>query len=153
MIHSDIESLSPEFQPKFKAFLDECHKAGFDVRAGETKRELLTHAVYFMQGVIGELSKLKSNNNLLAEYHAFRKLAGIFDVPDSDALGKNITWTLISNHFAGNAADWVLYENGKPNWNPSPNTLDSIATIAEKVGIKSGHRWLPPKKDSFHVEL
>jgi len=151
MIDSNIENLTEPFKSHFKYFLSDCQKAGLDVRMGEGKREPVTQLLYFLQGRISTF--FGENKNLLAEYHALRKRVGLFAVSDSEAISKKITWTLNSNHFNGNAADVLVYIDGKVNWNPGDAVWEQIAVIAEKNGLNSGHRWPAPKQDSPHIEL
>lgn len=151
MINNDIEQLDDPFRGKFKAFLAACAADGIDVRMGEGRRTPETQLLYFLQGRLATF--FGENKNLLAEYHALRKRVGLFPVTDAEAISKKITWTLNSNHFNGNAADILVYTEGKINWNPGDAVWEKIAVIAENNGLASGHRWPSPKKDSPHIEL
>ncbi len=160
MIDTNIENLSEPFKSHFKYFLADCKKAGLDVRMGEGKRIPETQLLYAIQGCLSEIAAKKDPKNkdallkqLLAEYHALRKMVGLFAISDSDALNKNITWTLMSNHYKGSAADVLVYVDGKVNWNPGDAVWEQIAVIAEKNGLSSGHGWPKPKQDSPHIEL
>lgn len=155
MIDAKIENLSQEFRPKFEKFLDDCKSGGLDVRMGEGRRTPETQLLYFIQGALLEIAERKRLpvQQALAEYHALRAKVGLFSVSDNDALNKTITWTLNSSHYAGNAADVLVYTAGKINWNPGAAVWEKIAVIAENNCLASGHRWPAPKKDSPHIEL
>jgi len=151
LIDTNVENLSEPFKSHFKYFLADCKNAGLDVRMVEGKRYPITQLLYFLQGRVSTF--LNENKQLIAEYQKLRAMVGLFPISDADVIGKKITWTLNSNHFSGNAADIVVYTNGKINWNPGDAVWEQIAVIAEKNGLSSGHRWPKPKQNSPHIEL
>lgn len=160
MIDSKLENLSEPFRKRVVAFLADCKTAGLDIRIGEGKRTPETQLLYFIQGTLAKLAEAKSTktyqmpiSEILKGYHAIRKRCGLFPVSDNDALNKNITWAFESNHFDGNAVDVLVYQGGKITWNPGDAVWEKIATLAEKNGLASGHRWAAPKKDSPHIEM
>lgn len=70
------------------------------------------------------------------------------------AAGKS--WTEHSKHLTGDAMDvcplasFVLHGAQKLQWDASDPVWESIATLAEQLGMTSGYRWT--QKDCGHVE-
>ena len=149
-IMTSLKELTPEARTKAEAFMDKCHSEGIKVYVTETRRELITQLVYFLQG---RLDPANSNRGILEEYNRLRKKLGIWEVPLTDAQNKIITWTLESNHEGGNAFDVVPLNNGKAWWNAPMDIWQRIGEIGESVGLKWGGRWEGTKRDLPHFEL
>jgi peptidoglycan L-alanyl-D-glutamate endopeptidase CwlK len=62
--------------------------------------------------------------------------------------GKIVTWTMKSKHLTGDAFDFVIMENGKPDWQVSNPKWAKAVEIGESIGLES----LRPKEWA-HLQL
>jgi len=144
----DIDELTPSMADLCRKFLSRCQDAGIRVAINETKRTDITQLLYFLQG---NIDPVKHNKDIVNEYNRLRKKYGLWEVSVTDALNKQITWTLESNHAGGNAFDAVPIKDGKVWWNAPIEVWNQIGEIGESVGLKWGGRW--EHKDFPHFEL
>jgi peptidoglycan L-alanyl-D-glutamate endopeptidase CwlK len=67
--------------------------------------------------------------------------------------GKIVTWTKNSRHVAGEAFDFVIMENGKPDWRISNPSWTLAGNLVEKVGLEWGGRWRSPDFPHAQIEV
>jgi hypothetical protein len=147
---TSLKELTPTTRAKAEAFLDKCHEENVNVFFNETRRDIVTQLVYFLQG---RIDPLDSNKDIVNEYNRLRKKLGFWDISTSDALNKKITWTLESNHEYGTAFDVVPLKDGRAWWSAPIEVWTKIGEIGESVGLKWGGRWEGKKQDLPHFEL
>lgn len=147
-IIKDIEQLVPEAKDKCKAFLARCQEENLPVVVNETFREEMTQFLYYLQGRIDA----RNNTNIVKEFNARRKMHGFWELTETEAKSKVITWTLYSKHMTGKAFDAVpLNKDGVVWWNAPQEVWDKMGNIGEGVGLMWGGRW--KNKDSPHFEI
>lgn len=141
-IIKDIYSLKPQVAKKAEQFIQICAERDVPVFITETMRLPEIQMLYYLQGRIDRKN--------IQPYNKLRKLFGLWEVSQTEALNKVITWTLDSNHMTGNAFDFCPMKDGKLDWNASADTWEKCGEIAESLGFVWGGRWTP--KDMPHVE-
>jgi len=149
-IISSLKELTPVTRAKAELFLEKCHEQNIPVFVNETRREIITQLIYFLQG---RIDPLDSNKYIADEYNRLRKKLGFWEISTTDALNKKITWTLESNHEGGTAFDVVPLKDGRAWWNAPIDVWLKIGEIGESVGLKWGGRWEGAKRDLPHFEL
>ena len=131
-----MTTLSPEFAKRVNAFLNDPRVKGKGVTIREGYRSPLTQYAYYSKGrAPAEVTD------------ALMKKAGFpsginFWTKNFQGPDQNITWSLASNHFDGNAVD---LEPGKVGY-------DALGAIAKDYGIDWGGYWQGPK-DKPHFEI
>lgn len=144
----DIGKLVPEMQSKCTLFLAHCQAENFPVMINETFRESITQCIYYMQGRVDA----RLNTNIVKELNSLRKVHGFWELTETEAKSKIITWTLNSKHMLGKAFDAVpLNKDGAVWWNAPQEVWDKMGAIGESVGLMWGGRW--KNKDSPHFEI
>lgn len=146
-IINDVNELVPEMKEKCELFLTKCKEAGLSVRINETRREEITQVLYYLQGRLDE----KNNSNIVAEFNNIRKAHKFWPLLASDAISKQITWTLKSKHMDGKAFDAVPRNEKGDWWNAPDDVWEKMGVIGESCGLKWGGRW--KNKDSPHFEM
>ena len=74
----------------------------------------------------------------------------------AENLRRGVSWTPHSKHLDGLAMDvcpystWLLHGADKLEWNADDAVWETIADMAEHLGLRSGYRWT--QKDCGHVE-
>lgn len=138
-IVNDIDSLEPMTALKCRDFLRICTREGISVIINETRRELITQLIYFLQGSVGQVAD--KNPNIYDELNALRKNHGFWDLSKAEA-NKRVTWTLDSKHFTGKAFDAVpLDKNGKPWWNAPDGIWAKMAECGKEAGLYPGRNF------------
>lgn len=145
---ASLDELVPEAGLKCRVFLDSCKERNFPVIINETRRELITQLLYFLQG---RIDVDKANKDILQEFNRLRKKLGFWELGSHDILERRITWTLESNHENGRAFDAVPMLNGKAHWAAPYQTWLTMGEIGESAGLKWGGRW--KERDLPHFEL
>jgi len=143
----DIDKLVPELQNKCTLFLAHCQAENIPVMINETFREETTQFLYYLQGRIDA----RNNIDIVKELNARRKMHGFWELTETEAKSKIITWTLYSKHMEGKAFDAVPLKDGKPWWNAPQEVWEKMGEISEGVGLMWGGRW--KNKDSPHFEI
>ena len=147
-IIKDISCLNPVTARKCRLFLKECEDNGLVVAITETVRLPTTHLLYYLQGRLDA----NNNKNIVEEYNAMRKQFGIWECTKDEALHKQITWTLDSNHADGYAFDCVPLKDGKTWWAAPDDIWNKMGEIAKDCGLAWGGYWPAPKTDKPHFE-
>lgn len=132
----NVNTLSPEMKKRVNAMLKDNRVAGKGVSIREGYRAPLTQLAYYSKG-----RAPKEVTDSLMKEAGFP--AGInFWGKGFQGPGQNITWTLASNHFGGNAVD---LEPGKVGY-------DALGKIAGEYGIEWGGNWSTPDKPHFELD-
>ena len=132
----NVNTLSPEMKKRVNAMLKDNRVAGKGVSIREGYRAPLTQLAYYSKG-----RAPKEVTDSLMKEAGFP--AGInFWGKGFQGPGQNITWTLTSNHFDGNAVD---LEPGKVGY-------DALGKIAGEYGIEWGGNWSTPDKPHFELD-
>ena len=132
----NVNTLSPEMKKRVNAMLKDNRVAGKGVSIREGYRAPLTQLAYYSKG-----RAPKEVTDSLMKEAGFP--AGInFWGKGFQGPGQNITWTLASNHFDGNAVD---LEPGKVGY-------DALGKIAGEYGIEWGGNWSTPDKPHFELD-
>jgi peptidoglycan L-alanyl-D-glutamate endopeptidase CwlK len=131
--NKSVDSLSPEFSNRVKAFLasPEAREKGITIR--EARRSPLTQLAYFTKGRAYDEGFI----------HRMFKKAGFSGGAWSPRVQN--TQTLGSEHFAGDAVDFEDHGKGEAYYR-------EIAPIAKKYGLEWGGDW-PGWKDYPHFQL
>jgi hypothetical protein len=156
MLHHDIESLDPSFQPLCCEFLAAAATDPTLVRLGyvgavlnETWRELVTQFAYAMRG---RMTQLDANDLTAAEWiqRAFVK-AGLWQLGAAETKTP-VTWTLDSKHIDRLAFDVGPSKDGKNiDWNAPAEAWEALHQIGLKLGLRCGADF-KGRKDSPHFE-
>lgn len=156
MLHHDIESLRPDFQPVCRQFLA---LAGADAtlkRLGyvgaalnETWRELQTQLAYAMRS---RMTARPEDDFSAAQWiqRAFAK-AGLWALSDDEAK-QPVTWTLDSKHIDRLAFDAGPSKDGMTvDWNAPAEAWEALHQIGLKLGLRCGADF-KGRKDTPHYE-
>ena len=138
-IVNDINSLEPMTALKCRDFIRICTRENIPVAINETKRELITQLIYFLQGSVGQVAD--KNPNIYKELNALRKQYKFWELSKAEA-DRRVTWTLDSRHFTGKAFDAVpLDKNNKPWWNAPDEIWAKMAKCGEEARLYPGRNF------------
>lgn len=138
---NDINALADSTRQKAILLFQKCKNTGIELVLVETKRELITQLIYYIQG------RLDADD--VQEYNKIRKTFNLHELSEDKAKAK-ITWTLKSKHMEGKAFDVAVKADGKLTYNISGKMWEMIGSIGESVGLVWGGRW--KEKDYPHFE-
>ena len=138
---NDINALADTTKQKAILLFQKCKANGIELVMVETKRELITQLIYYLQG--------RLDTDDIPELNKIRKTLNLYELPEDKAKAK-ITWTLKSKHIEGKAFDVVVKVDGKLSYNISGKMWEMIGSIGESVGLVWGGRW--KERDYPHFE-